>query len=276
MSAANSGDVQRSAAHRSLAHMVGCAADFWQLDVCQWSRWNWVVLAALLAMCPAAADAQLPAKEAVQQAYERASFPWRNDATDTFQPAYIPVRESASSSPSRSSEGMFGLLTGARLLQLLMILVFTAFIVWLCSLLLGLRSPVRRPSSETDEVREMSVEQLEALPLATRDIKDFLAEIRSRLASGDYEQAMIYYHSWQLVTLNGKGVLDLQKGKTNRQYLLEIAERCPGLRKVFRHSNQLFEDVFFGHLPLSADSFQQVWNSRDLFDRAKVSSEVAL
>ena len=44
---------------------------------------------------------------------------------------------------------------------------------------------------------------------------------------GNFNQAIIYYYSYQLVTLDRRQVIRLAKGKTNRQYLRETGRRGP-------------------------------------------------
>jgi hypothetical protein len=82
---------------------------------------------------------------------------------------------------------------------------------------------------------------------------------------------MTFYHSWQLTQLDRHGMIELQKGKTNRQYTAETKRSCPELVGLFRASIRLFEDAFFGHLEITRESFEEVWNQRAQFERVRQS-----
>ena len=83
--------------------------------------------------------------------------------------------------------------------------------------------------------------------------------------NGNFAEAIIYYYSHQLVQLDRCQLIRLTKGKTNRQYLREIAERA-GLFDLLTQSVQMFEDVFFGHHALNRERFEAVWRRQDQFD----------
>jgi hypothetical protein len=61
-------------------------------------------------------------------------------------------------------------------------------------------------------------------------------------------------------------VIRLTRGKTNRQYLREIARRPP-LRALVEQTMVAFEDVFFGNHPLDRSRFESCWQQLDSFDR---------
>ena len=121
------------------------------------------------------------------------------------------------------------------------------------------------PSAETDpHPRELDPARLEALPESTRQVRDLLAAAEEQIRAGRYDQAMIYYYSWQLVQLDRQSLVELQKGKTNRDYLRELQQAEPPQRNLFSQSTGLFEDVFFGHLPVPRTEFLSVWEQRAL------------
>ena len=59
---------------------------------------------------------------------------------------------------------------------------------------------------------------------------DLLAEARRHYQAGNYGAAIVYLFSFQLVQLDRRQIIQLAKGKTNRQYLREVGPRDP-LRK---------------------------------------------
>ena len=115
-----------------------------------------------------------------------------------------------------------------------------------------------------DDVDDPGDEQLAALPagigLATGDL---LGRAAAHAERGEFEQAMLFFHAWQLVELDRRGGLALARGKTNGQYAAEVAAAAPAVAPLFRRSSRLFEDAFFGDLPVSRTDFLAVWEDRD-------------
>ena len=88
--------------------------------------------------------------------------------------------------------------------------------------------------------------RIEALPFRLRSgALDLLGEARRLYAAGNYGEAVIYLFSHELVELDRARMVRLAKGKTNRQYLRELALR-PELSQLFEQTMVAFEDVFFG------------------------------
>ncbi|MHB0956997.1 MAG: DUF4129 domain-containing protein [Pirellulaceae bacterium] len=95
---------------------------------------------------------------------------------------------------------------------------------------------------------------------------DLLAAARACYEAGDYGKAITYAYAYQLVELDKRHLVQLSKGKTNRQYLRELRMK-PGLQILLRETMLAFEDVFFGHHALSKLRFQHCWDSLDEFHR---------
>jgi len=127
-----------------------------------------------------------------------------------------------------------------------------------------------RTSSEDDEASEdggLSLEQEAALPLTPSMPRgDFLSLARKFAQEGDFNRALIYMFSYQLVALDRTGRIRLARGKTNRQYLREL-HSAEGLRGIFDRTMVAFEEVFFGGHELSETDFQRVWSRLDEFHR---------
>ncbi|MEZ6114136.1 MAG: DUF4129 domain-containing protein [Pirellulaceae bacterium] len=118
---------------------------------------------------------------------------------------------------------------------------------------------------EDEEVEETDVERIERLPFQVdRPQTDLLGEARRQYEAGNFAEAVIYYFSYQLVQLDKHHWIRLAKGKTNRQYLREVRQQA-ALREMLEATMFAFEDVFFGHHPLSRDRFENVWRRLDEF-----------
>lgn len=105
----------------------------------------------------------------------------------------------------------------------------------------------------------------ESLPAGIRLADgDLLARCAAEAQRGDFAAAMLLFHAWLLVELHRRGTVTLARGKTNGQYATEVAVATPALAGLFRASSGLFEDAFFGRLPVDRDGFLAVWERRDL------------
>lgn len=120
------------------------------------------------------------------------------------------------------------------------------------------------PETEVAKV-ETSAARLEDLPVAVSPSEhDLLAAARACYAAGNYNQAIVFAYAYQLVELDRRHLVQLSKGKTNRQYLREL-NRQPRLQAILRETMLAFEDVFFGHHTLSPARFQHCWETLDEF-----------
>jgi hypothetical protein len=111
----------------------------------------------------------------------------------------------------------------------------------------------------TDEQR------IENLPVMMQTTKgDFLAAARQCYQQGDFSAAIVYLFSHRLLQLDKAGCLRLMKGKTNRQYLLEV-QGGREMQMLLGQTMSAFEDVFFGKYALDRARFEQCWNRNDQF-----------
>jgi len=101
--------------------------------------------------------------------------------------------------------------------------------------------------------------RVEALPLTPgRKQAHWFAEAQRHYREGNYNEAIIYLFSYQLVQLDKSQLIRLAKGKTNRQYLRELGRRLT-LRRLVEHTMVAFEDVFFGNYTIDRTRFESVW-----------------
>lgn len=128
------------------------------------------------------------------------------------------------------------------------------------------RPPALDESAGQEPASILGEEHLAALPAAARGLPgDLLVRAEQFAVQGDYNAAIVCFHGWQLVALHGLGVVELARGKTNGRYAAEVAGARPALAPLFRRSNRLFEDAFFGRLTVSGDDFASVWERRREF-----------
>jgi len=107
------------------------------------------------------------------------------------------------------------------------------------------------------------MQRLADLPVAERG--DFLDRARRLYQAGNFDEAIKYLYSHQLVQLDRHQLVRLARGKTNRQYLGELRPR-PVLREVLQQTMIAFEDVFFGDHRLDRRRFEECWSQLGRFD----------
>jgi len=206
-----------------------------------------------------------------RRALSRQSFPWYDEAADRYRPLVVAPRKAAQPVPQRRSgdEGpavdMEGLGAVASGLMLAALAVTVGGLVLLV-VRHGLGDARMRaePAAATAEATS-SAEPVESLPAGVRlAAGDLLATASTLAEAGDFTAAAIHLHAWLLLDLDRRGILTLARGKTNGQYAAEVAAATPAAAGLFRDSTRLFEDAFFGRLPVSRDAYLDVWRRRDL------------
>ena len=111
----------------------------------------------------------------------------------------------------------------------------------------------------TDEQR------IENLPVQLRKTKgDFLSIAQYHYQAGNFGEAIVYLFSHRLLQLDKAGLIRLTKGKTNRQYLMEM-RTYRDLQKILGQTMGPFEDVFFGKYELTQQRFENCWSHNDQF-----------
>jgi hypothetical protein len=131
------------------------------------------------------------------------------------------------------------------------------------------REARKAKSSDGDSVEaEEDGDRLDALPLpkVARPRGTLLEEARRSYEEGDYNAAIVYLYSYQLVKLDQNQWIRLAKGKTNREYLRELSARGE-LQTVLARTMVPFEDVYFGNHSLDRTRFEACWNEVERFNR---------
>ncbi len=124
-----------------------------------------------------------------------------------------------------------------------------------------------KQSDAEDAADDDPAASLDALPARVAPAKGgLLDEARRQYEAGNYKAAIVYLYSYELLKLDQNQMLRLARGKTNREYLRELAGR-PELYGILAKTLVPFEDVFFGEHELSRERFEACWNEVDRFHR---------
>jgi hypothetical protein len=219
------------------------------------------IVASLMLLASTARSAE--PGDAAKAALRGRNYPWYDAPKDGYKSLKPPKDDI----PPLSQDREFGNVRFPAI-QILMWTVLGIIIALLVMAIIHWLKNMTPPVAETKTTIEASVsmERLEALPEAARGVRDLLGEATRLAALGDYGKAITFYYSWQLMQLDKFGLLELQKGKTNRQYLLEVKQSNPDLTSLLRRSTRLFEDAFFGSLAVAREDFEEVWSQRRTFD----------
>jgi hypothetical protein len=184
------------------------------------------------------------------------SFPWYDAAKDDLRPITLRRAREPWRLPSFSLQWLAWTLLALLLCGLVFVLARIALD----------RRGERARSAPREPDRVANSEHVEALPfMAERSRADLLGEARRHYQAGNYSEAMIYLFSYELVQLDKSALIQLAKGKTNRQYLREVGQ-VQQLRKLLELTVVTFEDVFFGRRPLDRSGFEACWERLDEFE----------
>lgn len=183
--------------------------------------------------------------------------PWYDAANDALAPVELRHRRE-----TKIPQWLSNVLQWAAWALLVILLIALAVFL--------LRSALGRDSSPKDAARQKDVvlaaDRVEALTfMATRNRDDLLGEARRHYEAGNYSEAIIYLFSYELVQLDKSSLIHLAKGKTNRQYLRELARKGP-LAGLLERTTGTFEDVFFGRRALDRSGFEACWNQLPEFE----------
>lgn len=150
---------------------------------------------------------------------------------------------------------------------LIIILGFITYLIYRAISSGGANASSSYVPEEHEDEKSRQVDRVEHLPFEVKK-KDgnLLDEARRCYESGNFNEAIIYLFSFQLLELDKGHVIRLAKGKTNGQYLRE-AGRNRDLRKILQGTMNAFEDVFFGNRNLTRDRFERCWNQLTQFNQ---------
>ena len=227
----------------------------------------------------AVADEPDPVETAREALGSRPSMPWYNEADDTVARIEIDSSGEATQRASdwnrqeelkddqsstkrrRGTSELVGLILRILAWSLLAV-VLTAVVLFIAS------AALRMDGGDTDSpnvVRKGHADRVENLPFSVPSREgDFLSAARRCYEAGDFNNAITYLFSYQLVELDHSHLIRLSRGKTNRQYLRELRS-VPELRRIMTKTVWAFEEVFFGHHSLTRRQFDECWRQIDRF-----------
>ncbi len=186
---------------------------------------------------------------------------WIYDDTSTAKPATPPTM------PGWLA-GLLELLTWGILA--IAVVAIAGLMIW--GFMLATRSgPSGSMTKKKTLDRTTDVDRVEELPVNIAPKSDLLAEARRLFEAGDYAQAAVYLYSYKLMMLDRAQQIRLTRGKTNRQYLAEVA--VPALRDILKPTMIMFEDAFFGKRDIPRQRFDSCWNRIEAFENLILSHQ---
>lgn len=253
-----------------------------------------VLLSGVALLRPSPAWSQLDGIESAQRALERTRQPWYDSESDGLKSMAALGEEAATRGDWRGRDrpdwswnwGNWGGPSFSWFGELMKLLVWTVLIGLLAVLVYALVQTFRRIEAARSanlagqlslEDEQTQEQRIENLPVNVRKKKgDFLDLARGYYEAGDFAEAIVYLFSHRLLQLDKAGWIRLAKGKTNRQYLLELAassrsaarsSSASDLQKILGQTMTCFEDVFFGQHTMTRERFEGCWNRNESFQR---------
>ncbi len=109
---------------------------------------------------------------------------------------------------------------------------------------------------------EQTVERMKHLPAELRRTGlNPRSEAERLMHAGLFDQAIILLFGHQLLMLDRKTHLRLNRGKTNRRYLRECRSASPSCAEHLEATVQAFERSYFGRHNITADEFARLWET---------------
>lgn len=220
-----------------------------------------IPLLALTASGPEPKDASdMAGRKAIQSG---ASSPWYDSKSDSVRRVDVP--DSLAYAPGKLSRwnwnwslGFFEILK--YLVWGLIIAVLAGLAYFLIRTYLGREERLATGQGDLVETRGTLADRVERLPIPVRSqLGDLLGEARYHYEHGNFREAIIYLYSHELVELDKQQVIQLARGKTNRQYLRELRSRH-SLRELLEQTMVTFEDAFFGKRDIGRERFEKCWH----------------
>lgn len=240
---------------------------------------GWALLCGLVAVAAASTAGEPfdPVASGREALAEQGRLPWYDAEKDGLRRIEVTPREDDAKRHSRwarNSQGQTDSSGGSvrdlfwTIMQTLAWIglgVLAALVIWglIWAAIRG--NPAGGESARVDEERVESPSRIEELPVSVSpDQGDLLAAARAYVDAGNLEKAIIHAFAHQLVELDRNHLIQLTKGKTNRQYLIELRAH-PRFIELLSPTMLAFEDVFFGHHELSRERFQACWENLERF-----------
>lgn len=205
---------------------------------------------------------------------DKTKSPWRSREKGTAR--YLPLARHDSPARISKEDSSFDysklndflsvatwVATGCLVIVALYFLSRALYVVWFNSRNKALDSEFQARERRIQTLATEAVDRYDDLYLAAEDA----------LSRGDLRYALIYYFCWTLVELDKRGLIFLDKGKTNLEYWRELEGR-EDCRLPYRRLMRSFERVYFGGESITRDEFARVWALRDVFSKVENSETV--
>ena len=197
----------------------------------------------------------------------RGGFPWYDAAREDLRPIEQPseAQRRQWNGPRFNLGPLF-----SQIIQIAFMVLLAAAIAAIVYFLIRAFLKQERDSEASGELVKVETDEtrIEELPFNVREpIRDFLEQARIHYQKGEFNDAIIYLYSHMLLHLDKNRIIRLSKGKTNRQYLVELRDR-PLLSGLLEQTMVAFEDVFFGSHNLQRDDFEGCWRELDRFHQS--------
>lgn len=218
------------------------------------------------------------AQDAGLESLKQQPLPWYDAASEQIKPVELEAREEPRSAlrgtiakkppapPKKNSNWSFpeGFATFLYwLFWIVLAVAFVILIVWSVKNI-DVRQPMTREEADPTRSRAQSVAQLPFQIETEND--DFRSLAAKAFHANDYRQAIVWLFSHVLVSLDQENLIRLKKGKTNRQYLQELA----GDRRLSDYYSDVmlpFEATFFGDKELNREQFSRCWDGLNFFEQ---------
>ncbi len=224
---------------------------------------------AVITICTSVAHADEDPVPAARDAISKGGYPWYSAESDEVTPITLPgetrraARPTASRGYSGPSFNFSGMMT--ILFYVLLVVIVVVVCIVLALAFMDRQKAITLASTEAKVVVTSDAERVDVLPFKVRHPKsDLLTEAELQYKQGNFNEAIIYLYSYQLVQLDKGQVIRLTRGKTNRQYLRET-HRNSSLGDLLKRTVVAFEDVFFGDHDIDRKRFEECWQGLNSF-----------
>jgi hypothetical protein len=185
-------------------------------------------------------------------------IPWYDADRDSLRP--IELRAARQAAPEASGSSLLRYAAWGALAALLLLMIVLGY--------LAVRHYIPGDSAvDREQIAISNRAAVEALPfMLGRSADDLLGQARRHYEMGNYNEAIVYLFSYELVELDRFAYVRLARGKTNRQYVRETSRAEP-LRALLERTMVAFEGVFFGGHELERPVFEACWSELAHFER---------
>ncbi len=106
--------------------------------------------------------------------------------------------------------------------------------------------------------------RIEDLPPEIRNLTGDPRQMAIELAKlGRFDEAVIRLFGHQLLLLDAAGLIRLRRQDTNGVYCRQCSRRDSAIGRLLRRTADAFERSYFGHHPVDADAWSQLWTDHE-------------